>query len=142
MKLDFGSGHNPKVCYKTCDITPGYNIDYMFDVNRYMIIGADDNTFDEIHCRNVLHHIKDLDRLVIEFNRVLKPTGIIKVIEPNKDSYKANYCLDYIWYRFINPRYDIWQSNDYRDYIEIFLKFFKLLNQSLIQEKEIILFKK
>jgi len=63
MKLDFGSGHNPKKGYKTCDIS-GY-VDFYFDPINYKI-NCSDNSFDMIRCRHVIHHIKDMPWFIRE----------------------------------------------------------------------------
>src|ERR1035437_940569 len=93
-KLDFGSGYNPQTEYKTCDVC-GY-VDYYFDPIEYKI-DAEDGIFDEIRCRNVIHHVKDLNKLSKEFYRVLKNGGRLKIIEPIRECYDANYYLDYLW---------------------------------------------
>lgn len=43
--------------------------------------------------------------------------GTIEIVECSKEYYNTNYYLDYLWYRFIIPRYEIWFSKNYRDYI-------------------------
>lgn len=135
-KLDFGSGHNPKDGYMTCDIY-GY-VDYFFDPIEYAI-DCPDNFFDVIRCHNVIHHIKDIDRLSSEFHRVLKNGGIINITESTKETYRINYYLDYLWYRFIIPRYEIWFSPKYRDCREHFTKF-KLIEYTVNMEKELFTF--
>ena len=86
IKLDFGSGYNPMHDYKTCDIY-GY-VDYYFDPIEYKI-DAEDNTFDVIRCRNVIHHIKDIDKLSKEFKRVLKTNGVLEITEARKEYYSS-----------------------------------------------------
>jgi ubiquinone/menaquinone biosynthesis C-methylase UbiE len=133
MKLDFGSGYNPKKGYFSCDIY-GY-VDYYFDPLKYKI-DCDNNLFEEINCRNVIHHIKDIEKLTKEFKRVLRPQGIINIIECREENYSENYYLDYLWYRFIIPRKEIWFSNRYRNYSEIFKKYFKFEHYEVSNEKE------
>lgn len=136
-KLDFGSGYNPKDGYKTCDIY-GY-VDYYFDPIEYKI-NSNDNEFDVIRCRNVIHHIKDLNKLSEEFNRVLKKGGILEIIEVNKDNFSSNYFLDYLWYRYVIPRYEVWFCNYYRDCRNYFNEF-DLLSYKKENEKEFFVFK-
>ena len=118
LKIDFGSGHNPKEGYKRCDMTCGPNLDFVYDAEEYKILDCADESVDEIWCRNVLHHIPDLKRLFNEFRRVLKVGGSITIVEPTKEAFDANICKDYLWYRFIIPRYDVWYATEYRDYAE------------------------
>ena len=137
--LDFGSGYNPKKNWKTCDIY-GY-VDYYFDPIEYKI-DADDNIFDGIMCRNVIHHIKDLNKLSKEFSRVMKSSSSLFIIESNKEHYSSNYYLDYLWYRYIIPRYEIWFSNEYRDCRNYFNQDFDLFYYGKYDEKELFIFTK
>jgi len=45
-----------------------------------------DNTFDLLLCINVLEHVKDIDRALKEFHRVLKDKGILLVVVVNRES--------------------------------------------------------
>lgn len=136
IKLDFGSGYNPMHDYKTCDIY-GY-VDYYFDPIEYKI-DAEDNTFDVIRCRNVIHHIKDIHKLSKEFKRVLKTNGILEITEARKDYYTSNYYLDYLWYRYIIPRYEVWFCDHYRNCKDHFTNF-HLEFYDIIDEKERFIF--
>jgi len=136
MKIDFGSGHNPRPGYLTCD--PFYErTDVAYDVVSYHI-DVPDGSVDIIHCRNVLHHVRDLDRLFNEFFRVLRPNGYIMVVEPRRASFKANVMLDQLWYRFLTPRPEVWFAKRYRDYTAIAKKHgFYLRKYRMRKEKEI-----
>lgn len=136
MKIDFGSGYNPEKDYLTCD--PFHPMsDVLYDYENYKI-DLDQGTVTEIRCRNVLHHVKNLKRLFKEFYRVLKPTGIIKIIEPTEEAFKVNLFLDLLWYRFISKRNEIWISKKYVNYIEIGLRSgFKCYSKRIENEKEI-----
>lgn len=136
-KLDFGSGYNPGDGFKTCDIY-GY-VDYYFDPIEYHI--ETDDKFDYIRCRNVIHHIKDLGKLSLELYRVLNVGGILEIIEPREEYYPENYYLDYLWYRYIIPRYEVWFSNEYRNCRNLFHEF--LFKDYFVEnEKEIFIFEK
>lgn len=135
-KLDFGSGYNPESEYETCDIY-GY-VDYYFDPIEYKI-NIEDKSFDIIRCRNVIHHVQDLDKLSKEFSRILKGGGILEITEPRKEFYNANYYLDYLWYRFVIPRYEVWFSKKYRDCRDYF-KEFDLGYYDTFEEKELFIF--
>jgi ubiquinone/menaquinone biosynthesis C-methylase UbiE len=136
-KLDFGSGYNPVDGFKTCDIN-GY-VDYYFDPILYKI--KTDDKFNYIRCRNVFHHIRDLKKLSKEFYRVLKDNGKLEIIEARKEYYNENYYLDYFWYRYVIPRYEVWFSNEYRDCREYF-NIFTLEDYKVEGEKEIFIYKK
>lgn len=137
INLDFGSGYNPERGYLTCDYTGLPNLDFIFDKNQYKIIGVKGKYFDSIRCCNVIHHIPNLRKLFIEFQRVLKIGGNLVIIEPNKEHYQINCILDIIWYRFVTPRYDVWFSNKYRDYTNLLKRLnFKELGYVKKNEKE------
>ena len=138
-RLDFGSGYNPQDDYKTCDIY-GY-VDYYFDPIEYYI-DVEDKTFDIIRCRNVIHHIQDIKRLSKEFSRVLKDGGILEITEARKEYYSANYYLDYLWYRFIIPRYEVWFCKKYRDCRDYFDEFELNLYETLNEKERFIFIKK
>lgn len=119
--IDFGSGYNPKDGYKTCDFTMLPYLDYVCNDNKIYDREAEVKQFsvDKIHCRNVLHHIKDLHELLRNFYNYLKPDGELEIIECTEDSYYANYCLDSLWYRYVIPRKEVWFADKYRDYLNI-----------------------
>ena len=136
-KLDFGSGYNPGDGFKTCDIY-GY-VDYYFDPETYTIQTTE--LFHHIRCRNVIHHIKDLDRLADEFYDKLYKGGTLEIIDVREEYFEQNYYLDYLWYRYVIPRYEVWFSKKYRDPEEYFLKF-DLKGRWIEGEKEHFIFTK
>ena len=138
MKLDFGSGHNARKGFKTCDITNAPYLDYACDPETYKVT-CEDHVFDEIIIRNVLHHIKDLERLFKEMKRILTINGKIVIVEPRREFYPQNVNLDILWYRYIIPRYEIWYSRFYRDCTQIAKDFFQVKNVFYNNEKETII---
>ena len=145
MKLDFGSGHNPKRGYKSCDITSNPYLDFYCDPDSYCIKHnfytnhlniEKDVKFEEIHVRNVIHHIKNLKKLFKEFKRKLTKNGILTIIDCNEECYKQNLNLDILWYRYLIPRYNIWICKEYRN-IEPILESlgFKLISKKVKDEK-------
>lgn len=143
LKIDFGSGYNPNPTYKLCDITYLPNLDYVYDIDNNTIIGCEEDSVDEFYLRNVVHHIKDLNKTFNCLKRYLKKGGIIKIIDARKEYFKQNVILDIIWYRYVIPRYEVWFSNKYRDYNSIILKLgFELIDYHIEQEKEVSVWKK
>ena len=141
FKLDFGSGYSPTDGYFTCDIEPAFTLDYLYNIEQNKIIGINDSSVDCIKCRNVIHHVQDLGALVLEFKRILKTNGIIEITEPNELSYDANNVLDYVWYRYIIPRYNIWFSPKYREYRKIFSSQFNETSYIMKNEKEMVIYR-
>lgn len=135
MKLDVGSGYNPAKGYKTCDINFGCDFHNIKEVPS----GSAEIT----RIRNVLHHVPNLDDIANDLYRVTKSNGYLLVIECKKDDFDKNKLLDTIWYRSVNIRNEIFISNEYRNYESYLLKSgFTLIKSSLINEKEIKIFKK
>lgn len=116
MFLDYGSGSQPKDGYKSSDFSGAPNYDYL--IKNYVVVDADDQSFDTIHCRNVIHHIPkdDLPKLFYEFRRLLKPGGTLIISEPRKEFHKQNLILDIIWYRFLKKELTIKLPTEYVDY--------------------------
>lgn len=50
----------------------------------------DDNAFDFVHCRQVLHHARDLEQLCSEIGRVLKPSGTFIATREHVISHKED----------------------------------------------------
>ncbi len=141
LKIDFGSGYNPKSGYKTCDITNAPFLDFAYDGEK--IIGCKKNSVDEFYLRNVIHHIPNLKEVFLMFHFYLKRNGKIKIIDVRKEYYKQNVILDIIWYRYVIPRNEIWFSPIYRDYFEILKMIgFTLVEQYYEDEKEVTIWKK
>lgn len=126
LKIDFGSGYNPKKGYKTCDITYAPYLDYVYDKNLNIILNLKEKSVDIFRLKNVLHHC-DIEKVIICLKKYLRDDGKIEIIEPQKKFYEANRCLDIYWYRYIYPRYEISIPSKTRiDYISICLKYFDI----------------
>lgn len=116
MKLDYGSGRQPKEGFLSSDFvgTPNYD----FYIKDYRVIGVKDHSVEVLHCRNVIHHIpeKDLPKLFAEFKRLLKHNGKLIISEPREEYHLQNKILDIIWYRFLTYDKDIMIPQEYVDY--------------------------
>jgi hypothetical protein len=140
LKIDFGSGYNPKLGFSSCDFTTNPMLCFQFIDNKIIDKNGNEllkNSVDEFFCKNVIHHIKNLDNLFKMFRYYLKYDGILTIIECNENHFTENVILDTIWYRYINPRYDIWISKLYRNYLNIANRNgFKVKYSNKINEKE------
>lgn len=141
MLLDFGSGHQPRRGFQLCDVD-GWAIDYQFDPDRYRIQDLPDSSVRLLRCRNVLHHVPDLERIMVEFSRVVQPGGNVLVVEAAPEHFAANVFLDRLWYRGVLNRPEIWYAEQYRDYEAIFNQLFTCVNTTRQEEKEIKLFRR
>ncbi len=57
----------------------------------------EDDSVDYIHTSGVLHHCLNLDRILDEFHRILKPTGQLSVMIYNSESVWFHLYVGYIW---------------------------------------------
>ena len=124
MCLDYGSGRNIKKGFLSSDFT-GSSI-YDFYIKDYIVLEAPSNSFDIIHCRNVIHHIpeEDLIKVFSEFDRLLKKEGKLIIPEPLEKFHTENLILDIIWYRFLVQDFSIKLPNkkyvDFKKYLTNF----------------------
>lgn len=143
IRIDYGSGYNPQPGYKTCDITESPFLDYISKDNKIFDKEGEvaDETIDEIFCRNVIHHVKDLKNLFDNFYRYLKKGGRFVVVEPRKEFFHQNVILDNIWYRwFDGGKRNVWFSSYYRDYTKNCLRLWiHNCKQYLKQRKRMLL---
>lgn len=145
LKIDFGSGYNPKKGYKTCDITYSPFLDYVTDGCKIYDKEGElhPSSVDVLYARNTLHHIQDLQPLIQNFYKYLKPNGVLEIIDCRKEYFDKNILLDNIWYRYINKNNNIYISNRYRNYSKICIEVgFKLVHKKFNDEKETTIFKK
>lgn len=139
-RLDFGSGYDALKNWKSCDITSNPMLDYYYLNGR---ITCNDETFDYIRCRNVIHHVPNFLELSVEFYRSLKLGGKLIIIDCNKENYRKNTILDTVWYRYIFDRgSDIEIFPKYRDYFRVFSDSFELISRKSYNEKEVSLWQK
>lgn len=141
LKIDFGSGYNPKYGYKTCDFTEASFLDFYYD--GISIIGCEKNSVDEFYLRNVVHHIPNLKEVFEMLYCYLKRNGTIEIVDVRKESYKQNVILDILWYRYVIPRNEIWFSTVYRNYFDTLKEIgFILIEHYFKEEKEVTIWKK
>jgi len=57
----------------------------------------EDNSVDYVHTSGVLHHCLNLDRILDEFHRILKPTGQMSVMIYNSESVWFHLYVGHIW---------------------------------------------
>jgi SAM-dependent methyltransferase len=92
--------------YATVDIKPSLYDNIIFSLYDGRTLPYSDNSFDLITCLMVLHHIpkNNLNFLLREINRVMKPGGILILREHDVHTYEQSYLLnvmhdfyDYVW---------------------------------------------
>ena len=88
MKLNLGSGNNPKEGFINIDRVKTDKVDLVFDLNDFPY-PFKDNSVDEIYCRHFLEHLNDFDTALREFHRILKKEGTLEIIVPDFSSANA-----------------------------------------------------
>ena len=135
IKLDYGSGYQPKPGFKTADICgrPDY---YVKDCE---ILDMKQGACRLIRLKNVFHHVLDSKKLDSEMKRVISENGKLIVIEPTEENYESNKFWDGLWYRGIIPRPEIVWSEVYRDPVKYFPSF-QLISRKNNNPYEILIF--
>ena len=104
-----------------------------------------DNCADLILCNFTLHHVKELDKMISEITRILKPDGYLIIQEHNNINNKQKELLDYmhiinylllvdcknedfeiLYFRFINEYYSNYTS---KNTLNSMLKNYKIINE-------------
>lgn len=79
------------------------NINFTILQKNYKKLPYNDNSISLISLINVLHHVDNLDILLSEIKRILKPDGILMIIEPDVLDYVDYMILDieHLLYHFV-----------------------------------------
>ena len=81
--LTLGSGKREIVAGAvSVDIAPGTRPDVLHDLNGYPWPFGDD-TFDAVHCIDVIEHLDDIVKAMEEIHRVLRPGGRVTITTPH-----------------------------------------------------------
>lgn len=92
MKLHLGCGNRYLPGFVHIDaINYDTHIDYVYDISRLDFI--ENNSVDEIYASHVLEHFKRhlIKDVLLEWNRILKPNGILRISVPNFESIVKHY---------------------------------------------------
>lgn len=102
--------------YKQQEINHDFNFKYILNDGK---LDFEDNSFDICTCFLVLHHVENLSNIISEISRVLKPSGMLILVEhDNHDDYD-NLILDilHMLYGYIYDSNTNYISNpDYAQY--------------------------
>ena len=66
LKIDFGSGYNPRKGYKTCDITYSPFLDYVYDIHKNKIIPPKNGVRKVFETPSGYFDIKINERMIIK----------------------------------------------------------------------------
>jgi len=114
-----------------------HEFDFRFIIDNKL--KYDDNYFDIITCFLALHHIKDIDIILQELNRILKDDGYIIVVEHN--------IIDYYNYLIVDIEHLIYEyiKNDNKEYINnpLYSKYYNWIEwDEIFKKNNFILCKK
>lgn len=97
IKIDLGCGPSKKEGYIGIDKLQLEGVDFVADFENGLDFIAD-SSVDEIISSHLLEHVQNLDILMKEIHRVLKPDGVKKIIVPHFSN--PYYYSDYTHVRF------------------------------------------
>jgi SAM-dependent methyltransferase len=95
--VDIGCGERKKAGRIGIDSADLPGVDIVADLEKGLSYFPD-GSVDEIHCRSVLEHIRDLEGILREMLRVLKKGGMVHVFVPHFSN--PYYYSDYTHVRF------------------------------------------
>jgi len=87
--LDVGCGKRKRSNAIGIDINPRSDADLLHDLNQFPYPFTD-NHFDEIYADNILEHLDDVLKVMIEFHRITKSDGFIEITVPFYPHRNAN----------------------------------------------------
>ncbi|MGC9610979.1 MAG: hypothetical protein ABSE68_02050 [Minisyncoccia bacterium] len=89
MKLDVACGINKQKGFKSIDIVPSPEIDFVWDLEKYPWEPIRNNSCEEIYVRHYAERTKDLFRFMDEVWRICEPNAKITIISPYYTSIQA-----------------------------------------------------
>ncbi len=87
--LDVGCGRRKRSGAIGIDNNPRSDADVLHDLNHFPYPFTD-NEFDEIFADNILEHLDDVMKVMIELHRICKPNGIVSITVPHYAHRNAN----------------------------------------------------
>ncbi len=97
------------------DIAKLPGVDYVHDANE-VPWDFESETFDRVYASHFLEHVFDVNAVVKEIHRILKPDGVLEVIVPDYRSKGAYSDPDHKHF-FTDETFDYWCDTDVgRDY--------------------------
>ena len=111
--VELGCGRKKKPGRITIDKVKLPDVDIVADLEDGLAF-LPDNSVDEIHCRSVLEHIENFEKLMTEIVRVLKLNGTAHIFVPHFSNpyYYSDYTHKrffglYSFYYFVSPQYQL-----------------------------------
>ncbi len=114
IRIQFGSGGHIKKGWINVDLNKSQGANISWNMERFPY-PFPNNYADEILCEMTLEHIKTPTKAIREFHRIIKPSGIVKIIVPHfshasslyADVHVSTFNIGYFWSRK-NDKIDMW----------------------------------
>lgn len=124
IMIDSFKDYSKVIAIDNCDASRLYDAQSRFDTENVSFIKMnaeklefDDGFFDTVAISNSLHHMKDLDKVLEEMMRVLKPGGMFLINEMIRDGQtepQLTHVLMHHWWASIDTRRGISHNETYR----------------------------
>lgn len=111
MKINIGCGNDIRQGFVNCDFRELHGVDKVIDISKPLPF--DNDSAEYILANDILEHFsfRDTEKLLMDWKRVLSPTGYLEIQVPNIEAHIKNYYND-----IKDQRY----KNGYDDAMEFF----------------------
>lgn len=102
-----------------------------------------DDSFDVVTCQRVLHHVPDIQTLMSEVRRVLRPNGTFYMSDSVTDTPRSLRALRRVWHRIArrrSPSADIDEFLDEHEVQRSASEFFRLLDEAGLERQDVVFF--
>ena len=135
-KLEIGAGDRPAEGYEHLDFREGPHIEI---VAYAQSIPVEDETFDEVYSHWVFEHFawREIIPLLLEWKRVLKPMGKVKIVTNNQEAHNRCWAEGKItWAEWVRLTYGIrFNKAPYEDLAPTLVDCHKIgFNKELLEE--------
>jgi len=128
-KLNIGCGREAKEGYVNLDKAKIPGVDVVHDIDTFPW-PFDDNSFDEVYGRDIIEHVKDLFKAMMEIKRICKNDAVVRLIVPYWHSSGAFYPNHNYFFNVDSMKFFTEEDRTYDSYLG-----FKLEKIELIPSK-------
>jgi SAM-dependent methyltransferase len=125
-KLNLGCGKDLKKGYINLDKGRAPGVDIVHDLDKYPW-PFKDNYFDEVYARDVIEHVKDLFRAMMEIKRVCRNNAIVRIIVPYWHSSGAFYPNHNYFFNIDSMKFFTEEKRGYDSYYGFRMEKIKLI---------------
>jgi ubiquinone/menaquinone biosynthesis C-methylase UbiE len=125
-KLNIGCGKDIKKDYINLDKAKAPGVDVIHDIDQYPW-PFEDNYFDEVYGRDVIEHVKDLFKAMMEIKRICKDDAVVRLIVPYWHSSGAFYLHHNYFFNIDSMKFFTEKGRTYDSYYGFNQKKIKLI---------------